>query len=197
MTLKLVIGLGNPGTQYVDTRHNVGAATIAVLVKRLGATMRSHTSRCHVAEARIGILPGGAPGPKITLAVADSYMNVSGGPLSRLAQYLRISPDEILVIHDDLDLPAHQLRLKQGGGEGGHNGLRSLSQHLGDRNYGRLRIGIGRPPGRQNPADFVLEKISSAAREEWNVTYELAADTVEDVAVRGFAAAQQDLHSRS
>jgi peptidyl-tRNA hydrolase len=195
--MKLVVGLGNPGSQYKDTRHNVGAATVRLLAERHGGTFRKHPSRCHVAEVRLGTLPGGAPGPKATLAVADQFMNVSGGPLVRLAEYLGVPAEETLVLHDDLDLPAHDLRLKKGGGEGGHNGLRSLTEHFHTKDYARLRIGIGRPPGRASAADFVLQKISSSERTEWDVTYALAADAVEDVFLRGFIAAQQDLHSRS
>lgn len=194
--LKLVVGLGNPGSQYADTRHNVGAQIVADLAGRLGASFKKRES-CLVADARIGMLSGGVPGPKITLAIAESFMNVSGLPVAKLARFMKIEPAEILVVHDDLDLPAHELRLKSGGGEGGHNGLKSMSEHLGSRDYSRLRVGIGRPPGRQTPADYVLAKIRTAEKEEWNVTYAVAGDVIEDVAVKGLAATQQELHSRS
>lgn len=193
--VKMIIGLGNPGTQYRDTRHNVGAQTVENLAERWQVQLRTHQSRTLTADARVGVLPGGAPGPKVQLALAQTFMNVSGGPLARLAEFLNIPASGILVIHDDLDLPAHSLRLKRGGGEGGHNGLKSLTQHLGTKDYLRLRLGIGRPPGRQSPADYVLAKIGSADQTDWAVTYELAADAVEDVLLRGFGAAQQDLHS--
>ena len=126
----LVVGLGNPGAQYASTRHNVGYLTLDVLASRDGATLTSHRSRTHTADVRLGIGPGGVPGPRVILARSDSYMNTSGGPISALATFHKIEPSRILVIHDDMDLPAHTLRLKIGGGEGGHNGLKSLSQHL-------------------------------------------------------------------
>ncbi len=192
----LVVGLGNPGAQYALTRHNAGRLTLEVLCARVGARPISHRTRTHVAEVRLGTLPGGAPGPRVVLATADSYMNTSGGPLSALSRFLGVGADHLLVVHDDLDLPAHDLRLKKGGGEGGHRGLLSLSQSLGTRDYHRLRIGIGRPPGRQDPADFVLAPLPPRERPDWDVTFEQAADAVEDVVLRGFAEAQQALHSR-
>lgn len=194
-SIRLVVGLGNPGEKYRDTRHNVGARVIENLVAECGVQMRKHVSRTFTADVRLGMLPGGAPGPKVQLAVAQTFMNVSGGPLARLAEYLGIKPEQILVLHDDLDLPAHTLRLKRGRGEGGHNGLKSLSQNLGSRDYARLRIGVGRPPGRQDPANFVLAPIPSRELPEWDVTFAKAADVVVDAVVRGFVAAQQDLHS--
>lgn len=191
----LVVGLGNPGAEYARTRHNVGHMAVEALCGRAGARLASHRSRTHVADVRLGALPGGAPGPRVVLAESDSYMNTSGGPVSALASFLGIGADRLLVVHDDLDLPAHDLRLKKGGGEGGHRGLLSISQSLGTRDYHRLRVGIGRPPGRQDPADFVLAPIPARERPEWDVTVELAADAVEDVVLRGFAEAQQTLHS--
>ena len=124
-------------------------------------------------------------------------MNLSGGPTAALAKFYGIDPaTNLLVIHDELDLPAHTLRLKRGGGEGGHNGLRSISQAVGSRNYARLRVGIGRPPGRQDPADFVLSDFPARERAELDVTLELAADAVEAVVSAGFEAAQQQVNSR-
>lgn len=191
----LVLGLGNPGPEYASTRHNVGHLSIDVLAKRAGATLVRHRSATRIAQVRLGVGPGGAPGPPTILAISESYMNTSGGPLGRLMSFLKITPDRLLVIHDDLDLPAHELRLKRGGGEGGHNGLKSISQVLGTKDYHRLRIGIGRPPGRQNPADFVLSRISLKERPDWDVTFEQAADVVEDIVLCGFSKAQQSLHS--
>ena len=188
--IRLVIGLGNPGPRFQNTPHNVGAATVQLLASRHNETLRQHRSGTDTTSV---FLPGPG-GTKVELAVARDFMNVSGRPLARLAQFHKISPEQILVIHDDLDLPAHTLRLKQGGGEGGHNGLKSLTQYLGTRDYARLRIGIGRPPGRMTPADYVLAPIRD--REPWDVTYQLAADAVEDVVTRGFTAAQADLHTR-
>lgn len=191
----LVVGLGNPGAHYAITRHNAGRLTVDLLARRGGASLRAHGSGTHTADIRLGVGPGGVPGPKAVIAVPDSYMNTSGGPIGRLMRFLSITPDRLLVIHDDLDLPAHELRLKRGGGEGGHNGLKSISQVLGTKDYHRLRIGIGRPPGRQDPADFVLATIGLKDRAEWDVTFERAADVVEDIVTGGFTTAQQTLHS--
>lgn len=193
----LVVGLGNPGVQYASTRHNVGYLTLDVLASRGGATLTSHRSRTHTADVRLGIGPGGVPGPRVILARSDSYMNTSGGPISALASFLKIPPARILVIHDDMDLPAHTLRMKIGGGEGGHNGLKSLTQHLHTRDYARLRIGVGRPPGRMDPADYVLAPVPAKERPDWDVTFEQAADVVEDIVTKGFAPTQMVLHTGS
>lgn len=195
LPVKLVCGLGNPGAQYSHTRHNVGWHVIDILCERWKVQLKSHPSRTLVGQARIGTVAGGAPGPAVDLAKAQSFMNVSGGPLARLAQYLKLQPQQILVIHDDLDLPEHALRLKSGGGEGGHNGLKSLSANLGSRDYLRLRIGIGRPPGRMDPADYVLAPMRGKVAEEWAVTFQEAADVVEKVVLDGFVPTQQELHS--
>lgn len=193
----LVVGLGNPGAEYAHTRHNVGHMTIAALAGRAGTALTSHRTRTRLADIRVGTLPGGAPGPRVVLATCESYMNTSGGPVSALVRFLDLPPDRLLVIHDDLDLQAHELRLKRGGGEGGHNGLKSISQALGTRDYHRLRIGIGRPPGRQDPADYVLAPIPTKDRPAWEVTIEQAADAVEDVVLRGFSEAQMTLHTHA
>ena len=193
----LVVGLGNPGPEYAHTRHNVGHMTVAALAARGGATLTAHRTRTHTADIRLGTLPGGAPGPRVVIATCDSYMNTSGGPVHALMSFLGLSPDRLLVVHDDLDLESHDLRLKTGGGEGGHNGLKSVSQALGTRDYHRLRIGIGRPPGRQDPADYVLAPITAKDRPEWAVTVERAGDVVEDVVLRGFTEAQMTLHTHA
>lgn len=193
----LVVGLGNPGTQYEGNRHNVGHMVVELLAQRAGARLTRHKARAQVAEVRLGILPGGVPGPKVILAEPACFMNLSGGPVAGLAQFYGVDPaSRLLVVHDELDLPAHTLRLKRGGGEGGHNGLRSISQSVGTRDYARLRVGIGRPPGRQDPADFVLSDFPARERAELGVTVEQAADAVEAVVVGGFEVAQQELHSR-
>ncbi|MDO4901154.1 aminoacyl-tRNA hydrolase [Actinomyces sp.] len=192
----LVVGLGNSGTRYARNRHNVGQMVIDVLAGRAGSGLSSHKTRARVADVRLGVLPGGVPGPRVILAGTVGYMNESGGPVKALAHFYDVEPTvRLLVIHDDLDLPAHRLRLKRGGGEGGHNGLRSISAALGTRDFARLRIGVGRPPGRQDPADFVLSDFPGRERAELAVTLEQAADTVEQVVADGFTAAQQRLHS--
>jgi len=191
----LVVGLGNPGPGYAGNRHNVGAMVADVLGARAGGSFRSHRARASVLEGRLGVLPGGAPGPRVVLAKPTTYMNESGGPVSGLAQFYKVDLDHLVVVHDELDIPAGQLRLKQGGGEGGHNGLRSVSRSLGSKDYLRVRVGIGRPPGRMDPADYVLRDFSPAERRELPILLEEAADAVEELVVTGLLAAQQRWHS--
>lgn len=191
----LVVGLGNPGAQYADTRHNVGHMCIDVLARRCNERLTSHKSGMRLTRTRLGLLPGGVPGPSVILAISEGFMNVTGAPLSRLMSFLGVTSERLLVLHDELDLPAHELRLKKGGGEGGHNGLKSISRELGTKDYCRLRIGIGRPPTRIDPADFVLARINAKDRTEIDVTVEQAADVVEDVVINGFTCAQMRLHT--
>ncbi|WP_103063389.1 aminoacyl-tRNA hydrolase [Actinomyces qiguomingii] len=192
----LVVGLGNPGARYAHNRHNVGHMVLDVLAGRTGSRLSSHKTRAQVAEVRLGFLPGGVPGPRVILARTTGYMNESGGPVKEVCRFYDVDPvTGLLVIHDDLDLPPNMLRLKHGRGEGGHNGLRSISRALGTRDYARLRIGVGRPPGSQDPADFVLSDFPGREREELAVTLEQAADAVEQVVTDGFTAAQQRLHT--
>lgn len=191
----LVVGLGNPEPRYARNRHNIGRMVIDLLVGRTGATLSRHRTRARVAEVRLGLLPGGAPGPRAVLAEPTAFMNVSGGPVRALTQFYGLGAERLLVIHDDIDLPEHTLRLKRGGGEGGHNGLRSVSQALGTRDYARLRVGIGRPPGRQDVADFVLTDLPPRSRAQWGVTLEQAADAVQAVVLKGFERAQAVLHA--
>ena len=191
----LVVGLGNPEPRYARNRHNIGRMVIDLLVGRTGATLSRHRTRARVAEVRLGLLPGGPPGPRAVLAEPTAFMNVSGGPVRALTQFYGLGAERLLVIHDDLDLPEHTLRLKRGGGEGGHNGLRSVSQALGTRDYARLRVGIGRPPGRQDVADFVLTDLPPRSRAQWGVTLEQAADAVQAVVLEGLERAQAVLHA--
>lgn len=213
MSQWLVVGLGNPGLRYAGNRHNIGAMVVGELARRYaggtGAATRgapvitttlelftAHKARAHVAAVRLGLGPGGAPGPAVTLAVPTAYMNESGGPVTALLRYYGIAVDRLVVVHDDLDIAAGTIRLKLGGGEGGHNGLRSISASLGTRDYLRVRVGIGRPPGRQDPADFVLRDFSSAERVELPFTVTDAADAVEVLLTLGLLAAQQRVHGR-
>lgn len=192
----LIVGLGNPGDRYRHTRHNAGHMVVAELAERLGQPLKKHPSNCFVAEGRRGILPGGTPGAAVSVAILPCYMNESGGPTSSLVRYLKIDPtDRLLVVHDELDLPQFELRLKRGGGEGGHNGLRSISRSLGTKDYARLRVGIGRPHPRQNPADYVLEPFARRDQDDLALTIKRAGDAVENVVNLGFLAAQQKLHS--
>ncbi|GAA1626977.1 aminoacyl-tRNA hydrolase [Georgenia ruanii] len=193
----LVVGLGNPGPEYAGNRHNVGQMVLDVLARRMNGSFTAHKARARVLDGRLGVMPGGAPGPRVILARPGSYMNVSGGPVGALVKFYDVEPDHLLVVHDELDLPAESLRLKQGGGEGGHNGLKSISSALGTKDYVRLRVGIGRPPGRMDPADYVLRDFPASERADLGVTLEEAADAVEEVVTLGLDKAQQRLHTGS
>lgn len=186
----LVIGLGNPGAKYAGNRHNVGAMVVDTLAGRMAGTLTAHKAGAAVLDGRLGMLPGGVPGPRVIVAKPSTYMNTSGRPVAALCQFYGVEPENLIVVHDELDIPEHALRLKRGGGEGGHNGLRSISASLGTKDYVRVRVGVGRPPGRQDPADYVLSDFPSAQREDLGVTLEKAADAVQDVVTLGLTAAQ-------
>lgn len=187
----LVIGLGNPGDRYARTRHNVGQMVTDELARRMGARFSRHgRANARVAEGRIR--PGG---PKLVLAASNGYMNTSGGPVSQLADYYGIDDDRIVVVHDELDLPFDTLKLKAGGGHGGHNGLRDIISALGGGDFVRVRVGIGRPPGRQDPADYVLKAFGSTELETLPILVGDAADAVELIASEGLLAAQQRVHA--
>lgn len=188
----LVVGLGNPGPKYETTRHNVGQMALDVLAERIGARFAAHKTNTRVAE---GFLRPG--GPKVILAKSNGYMNTSGGPVSALAKYFDVAADRVIVLHDELDLPFDSVKLKQGGGHGGHNGLRDIAKALGTPEFLRVRIGIGRPPGRQDPADFVLKPFGAGERAALGVLLEDAADAVDSLATEGLTAAQQRFHGRS
>src|SRR5439155_10753 len=189
----LVVGLGNPGPEYARHRHNVGFMVADVLAGRLGSRFGRHRkARAEVAEARLGV---GVDALRAVLAKPLMYMNLSGGPVAGLAQFYKVPVDRILAVHDDLDLPYGTLRLKVGGGEGGHNGLRSMSRSLGSKEYVRARFGIGRPPGRQDPADYVLTDFSAAERKELEYLVDRTADAVEAVLATGLEAAQNTYHA--
>lgn len=190
-----VVGLGNPGERYARTRHNVGHMVIDELVSSLGTKLSLHKqSHTLAASARLTASPG-VSGGQVIFAISQSFMNTSGTPVSSLMKYFHGSPENLIVIHDDLDLPFGTLRLKRGGGEGGHNGLRSLSSSLGTKNYIRMRIGIGRPPQKQDPADFVLSAFSASERKELPFIIVQAAEAVRDVLERGLEAATMRLHT--
>ena len=184
----LVVGLGNPGPTYAGNRHNVGAMVADVLGARVGGTYRSHKARAAVLEGRIA-------STRVVLAKPSSFMNESGGPVAGLAQFFKVDVENVLVVHDELDIPYGELRLKRGGGEGGHNGLRSMTRSLGSKEYLRVRVGIGRPPGRMDAADYVLRDFAGAERKDLGVLLEEAADAVELVMARGLLEAQQRFHA--
>ena len=191
----LVIGLGNPGPKYAGNRHNVGAMVVDELARRASSSLRAHKARAVAAQVRLGAGPGGLPGPSAVLAVPSTYMNESGGPVSALVRFFSVAPERLIVIHDELDIDAGLVRLKRGGGEGGHNGLRSISASLGTKDYHRVRVGIGRPPGRMDPADYVLRDFSGAERKELPFLLDDAADAVEALVAEGLLAAQQRFHA--
>jgi PTH1 family peptidyl-tRNA hydrolase len=191
----LVVGLGNPGPRYAGNRHNVGAMVVSQLADDLGVRLSAHRSRAQIAEARLPPVAG-RPGARLVLAVPTAYMNESGGQVTSAVRFFKIDPSRLLVVHDELDLPFPDLMLKRGGGEGGHNGLRSVSQSLGTKEYSRLRIGIGRPPGRMDPADFVLRDFSPTERKELPFVISDAVDAIVFAAQEGWERAQERVNGR-
>jgi PTH1 family peptidyl-tRNA hydrolase len=190
----LVVGLGNPGPTYAGTRHNVGYLVADELARRMGAAFRAHKSgRAEVVEGRLAA--PGAPAPRIVLARPRSYMNEVGGPVKALATFYKVPPDRVVAIHDELDIAFGTLRVKFGGGDNGHNGLKSMRSSLGTGDFYRVRAGIGRPPGRQDPADFVLSGYSSVERKELPFQVDRAADAVECLVEQGLEATQQRFNS--
>lgn len=186
----LLVGLGNPGKEYARNRHNVGFMVAELLAGRIGAKFGRHRRAvAEVAEGRLGF-----GGPKLVLAKPLTYMNLSGGPVAALAQFYKVPLGQVVAVYDELDIPYGQFRVKCGGGEGGHNGVRSMSKSLGSKDYVRVRFGIGRPPGRQDPADYVLSDFSAVERKELEFLVDRAADVVEAVVTRGVEWAQNAYH---
>jgi peptidyl-tRNA hydrolase, PTH1 family len=186
----LVVGLGNPGPDYAGNRHNAGFMVLDVLARTVGGRFKSHRSRADVVEGRLA-------GHRVVLAKPRSYMNESGGPVKALCDFYKIPLDRLVVVHDELDIPYGALRLKRGGGDNGHNGLRSITKSLGGRDYLRVRFGIGRPPGRMDAAVFVLRDFSAAERKELDLGVERAADAVEALLTQGLDRAQNSFHGES
>ena len=182
----LVVGLGNPGPAYRGNRHNVGFMVLDLLAERVGGRFSKHKARADVVEGRLGP----PPAPRVVLAEPRSYMNESGGPVAGLCGFYKIPVERLVVVHDELDLPYGSLRLKLGGGDNGHNGLRSITRSLGSREYLRVRFGIGRPPGRMDPADYVLRDFSAAERKDLGFHLDRAADAVETLVRDGLDSAQ-------
>ncbi len=194
----LVVGLGNPGPTYAGHRHNVGYLVVEELARRLGAPFKARRgSRVEVVEGRLapdGDSPG-RPGPRLVLARPRSYMNEIGGPTKALLSFYKVRTDRLVAIHDELDIPFDTMRVKFGGGDNGHNGLRSVRSSLGTGDFYRVRVGIGRPPGRQDPADFLLSNYSSAERKELPFQVDRAADAVESLLTVGLADTQSRFNS--
>ncbi|HST98707.1 MAG TPA: aminoacyl-tRNA hydrolase [Geodermatophilus sp.] len=189
----LVVGLGNPGSSYAGNRHNVGAMVLDELAARAGVKLSPGKGK----RARTLIGEGRLAGRRVVLARPTTYMNESGGPVRGLLDYHSIPSTDLVVLHDELDIPFASVRLKRGGGEGGHNGLRSITRSTGTKDYLRVRVGIGRPPGRQDPADFVLKDFSATERKELDLLVAEAADATEELLAQGLEAAQNVVHPRT
>ena len=186
----LIVGLGNPGKRYARTRHNVGTDAIEILAKRLNASLKVGRDRAQIAETRIG-------DTAVVLAVPTTYMNESGeavGPLVR--RYKITDPTNIVVVHDELDLEPGIVRVKIGGGLAGHNGLKSISQHLKTNDYARIRIGVGKPTSKEQGADHVLSSIPAAERKILDVAIEVSVDAIEHLVTHGVSAAMQEFNGR-
>jgi PTH1 family peptidyl-tRNA hydrolase len=189
----LVVGLGNPGPGYAGNRHNVGDMVATELARRISATFKSSRSNALVAEGRLGT--ESINGPRFILAKPLSFMNLSGGPTSSLLKYYKLDATRLIVVHDELDIPFDTVRLKLGGGNGGHNGIRDITSAVGTPDYIRVRVGIGRPPGRMDAAAFVLQNFSGTERDTLPILISDAADAVELIATEGLTAAQLKFHT--
>ena len=190
----LVVGLGNPGPSYAGHRHNIGYMVTDELARRMGSGFRAHKSgRADVVEGRL--TPPGVPGPRVVLARPRCYMNEVGGPVKALATFYKVAPAHVVAIHDELDIPFDTMRVKLGGGDNGHNGLKSMRSSFGTGDFHRVRVGIGRPPGRQEVADFVLSDYSSAERKVLPFVVDTAADAVKTLVADGLEKTQQRFNS--
>lgn len=185
----LIVGLGNPGPEYSRNRHNVGQMVLDELAARVGGNFKIHKARAQVLEGRLGI-----GGPRLVLAKPVTYMNVSGGPVAALARFYDVDPSRVVAVHDEIDIPFNTVKLKIGGGEGGHNGLRDMSKALATKDYLRVRVGVGRPPGRMDTADYVLRDFAPVEKKELPFLIDEAADAVELLIRDGLTAAQQRFH---
>jgi PTH1 family peptidyl-tRNA hydrolase len=181
----LVVGLGNPGPEYSESRHNAGFKVVDVLGENLGASYWKDEAGARTALVRFG-------DEDLVLAKPQTYVNLSGKAIAKLAESYGTALERVVVVHDDLDLPAGVVRVKRGGGHGGHNGLRSINEQLGSGDYPRVRIGIGRPPGRMDPADYVLEPVRGAAAEELAAAVPTAAQAVISILEHGVGSAMQE-----
>ncbi|MEU7475535.1 aminoacyl-tRNA hydrolase [Lentzea sp. NPDC042327] len=183
--LALIVGLGNPGPKYEGNRHNIGFLVLDELAARVGGKFKAHKSGAEVVEGRLS-------GRRVVLAKPRSFMNLSGGPVSSAAKFYK--PGLIVVVHDELDLPFAAVRMKLGGGDNGHNGLRSITKSLGTKDYHRVRFGVDRPPGRMDPADYVLKDFSTVERKQLALEIDRAADATEALISKGLEAAQNAFH---
>ncbi len=188
----LIVGLGNPGAGYSANRHNVGQMALDVLAARIGSSYKRAKTTAVVAEGRLVL--GAGVAQKVVLAKSTGYMNTSGGPVSALLKFYDVPLANLIVLHDELDIDAEKVRLKFGGGHGGHNGLRDIIAACDGGDFARVRIGIGRPPGQMETADYVLRDFSSTESKELPTTLEIAADAVEAIIAEGVAKATMRFH---
>jgi len=187
----LVVGLGNPGPDYAANRHNVGQMVLDILADRISASFKTHKANASVAEGRLGF-----GGPKIILAKPGTYMNNSGGPVSGLMKFYDVPLQNVIVVHDELDIDAGAVRVKQAGGHAGHNGLRDIIAAADSNDFVRVRVGIGRPPGRMDAADFVLKNFSAEERKELPLLLALSADAVEEIVTKGALEAMNSVNAK-
>ena len=187
----LVVGLGNPGPDYAANRHNVGQMVLDILADRISATFKSHKANASVAEGRLGF-----GGPKVILAKPGTYMNNSGGPVAGLMKFYGVDVQHVIVVHDELDIDAGAVRVKQAGGHAGHNGLRDIIAAADSNDFVRVRVGIGRPPGRMDAADFVLKNFSGDERKELPLLLALSADAVEEIVTKGALEAMNTVNAK-
>ena len=187
----LVVGLGNPGPKYAGNRHNVGTMVVQALAERERARLRTHKAGASAESIRLGP----PPGTRTIIAVPHAFMNLSGGPTKALAGFFSVPPQRTVVVHDEIDIPFGEVRLKLGGGEGGHNGLRSISGSFGTKDYLRVRVGVGRPPGRMDAAAYVLRDFSATERKELPFLVGDALDGVDLIIDKGLTQAQQIVHA--
>ena len=190
--LWLVVGLGNPGPEYEATRHNIGQLVVDQLAKSNSAKWSSHKSRCDIAEFKLGI---GINAASVVVAKSKSYMNESGGPVKALANFYKVEVANMIVLHDELDIPFAAIRSKLAGGDNGHNGLKSLTSSFASAEYLRVRLGIGRPPGQQDPGDFVLKQFASAEKKALPEFIVRGADCVESLITQGLERTQSAFNS--
>lgn len=188
----LVVGLGNPGDKYAATRHNVGQMVIDELVRRHNVKLSSHKSRTHIAAFKLGI---GVDAHPVIIAKSHSFMNETGGPIKALANFYSVEPQKIIALHDELDIPFAAIRTKLAGGDNGHNGLKSMTSAFGTAEYYRVRLGIGRPMGEQDPADFVLKAFSKVEQKDLGELIVRGADVVESLINEGLERTQTRYNS--
>lgn len=188
----LIVGLGNPGPGYSLNRHNIGHMVADELASRLSGKFKAHKAHAAVLEGRLEV-----GGPRVVLAKPLTYMNLSGGPTSALAKYYGIDPEHLIAIHDEIDIPFNTVKLKRGGGEGGHNGLRDISKAIGTKDYLRVRVGVGRPPGRMMASDYVLKDFPASERPEVPLLIQDGAEAAGMLVNEGLLAAQQRFHSNN